>query len=149
MSKFRFHWGHGIALFYGLFVVAILIIVVKSFSVDRSLVVDDYYQQDITYQKHKEKLENAKSLDKDLELNFNKSDQVIELTFPEQFTQLSGKIWFYKPDNKKLDFELGVEPDDQNKQLIPTQKLVGGVWTVKVDWQGDSRPFYREFNIYK
>jgi hypothetical protein len=149
MSKFRFHWGHGIAIFYSLFVIAILIIVIKSFSVDRSLVVDDYYYQDITYQKHKEKLSNAKSLMKDLEITYSKDDQTLKLVFPDQFNKLSGKILFYKPDNKKLDLEIEVEVDESNTQTISLDKMVGGVWTVKADWVGDSRSFYKEYNLYK
>lgn len=149
MSKLRFHWGHGIAVFYSLFVIALLIIVVKSFSVDRSLVVDDYYYQDITYQKHKEKLNNAKALPKDLEIIYNKTDQSLKLIFPEQFKKLSGKILFYKPDNQKLDLELEVEVNESNIQTIPIDKMVGGVWTVKADWVGDSIPFYKEYNLYK
>lgn len=149
MSKFRFHWGHGIAVFYGLFVIAILTIVVKSFSVDRSLVVDDYYQQDITYQSHKDKVNNAKFLENDLVMEYNKGDQLLRLKFPQVFNKISGKAWFYKPDNKKLDFEVKLEVDDQSEQLFQMEKLVGGVWVLKVDWEGDSKPFYKEFNIYK
>ena len=149
MSKFRFHWGHGIAVFYSLFVIAILTIVVKSFSVDRSLVVDDYYYQDITYQKHKEKLNNAKALTKDLEIIYHKTDQTLKLIFPDQFKELSGKILFYKPDNKKLDLEIEVEVNESNLQTIPINNMVGGVWTVKADWVGDSRPFYKEYSFYK
>ena len=148
MAKFRFHWGWGIAIFYSLFVIVLLIIVIRSFSVDNSLVVDDYYSYDITYQEHADKLKNSRELEKDVEFDFDQKELVLNIIFPEGFKEYDGTILFYKPDNKKLDFELNVKPDSNAEQVIDVGDLVRGYWRIKIDWQGDSKEFYREDGIY-
>ena len=50
------NWGTGIAIFYGTFMVIMITFVIKSRSVDHSLVMDNYYEEDINYQSHMDKL---------------------------------------------------------------------------------------------
>ena len=46
----KFNWGHGILLFFIIFVGSMLTVLWLSFGVDHSLVRDDYYDEDIHYQ---------------------------------------------------------------------------------------------------
>jgi hypothetical protein len=43
----KFNWGTGIAIFYIIFVVSLVFQVFKSRQYDHSLVVDNYYEEDI------------------------------------------------------------------------------------------------------
>lgn len=148
MKKFRFHWGWAIGSFYALFVIAILIIVVRSFSVDNTLVVDDYYSYDIAYQDHADKRANAKMLEKDVEKELDYEQRLYLLRFPDIFSKYTGDIQFYKPDNKALDFTVKVNPDDSGEQKIDISPLVKGYWKIHMNWEGDGKEFYWENSFY-
>ena len=148
MSKFRFHWGWAIGTFYTLFVIAILSIVIKSFTVDNSLVVDDYYSYDIAYQDHADKLANSRALEKDLSFEHDREAKKFTIQYPEIFKEYSGSILFYKPDNKKLDFEVNVDPDMSFQQVIDLKDREKGYWRIKINWEGDETSFYKEHSIF-
>lgn len=145
--KFKFHWGWAIAIFYSSFVILYIIFVIKSQSVDHSLVFDDYYAEDIAYQKHYNRVANAKALEKDLEIKKSANGSTVEFLFPDVFKKVAGVVWFYKPNNEKLDFKKDVAVDNRNVFVVDTKILGGGMWKVKVDWEGDGEQFYREESL--
>jgi hypothetical protein len=149
MAKFRFHWGWAIGVFYSLFVLVMVIIVIKSFTVENALVVDDYYSYDIAYQEHSDKLANTKALEKDLAFDFDRAQNIFKITYPENFDKYTGNILFYKPDNKKLDFEVAVAPDTSYVQAIDLKAVAEGYWRIKINWDGDETPFYKEHSIFR
>lgn len=148
MTKFRFHWGWAIGVFYSLFVLVMVIIVIKSFTVDNSLVVDNYYSYDIAYQDHADKVANTRALEKDLVFDHDRTAKKFFINYPDNFNDLKGTILFYKPDNKKLDFEVQVKPDTAYMQTVDLNKIVEGYWRIKIDWEGDETPFYKEHSIF-
>jgi hypothetical protein len=148
MTKFRFHWGWAIGVFYSLFVITMIAVVIRSFTVDNSLVVEDYYKYDITYQEHSDKLANNRSLKQDLVFDHDRSNKKFSITYPAEFSGFSGTILFYKPDNKKLDFELPVRPDSSRIQTIDLSSRGMGYWRIKIDWNGDDTAFYKEHSLF-
>ena len=141
--KKSFHWGHGIALFYIVFVIAVVTVLIKSFGVDHSLVVDDYYAQDIAYQKEYDK--RSKQLKEDnIQIDYEAEKSQITLVFNDQ-SKVKGKVKMYRPSNKSQDFELEV---NNTEIIIPTHKLAGGVWKIKVDWSSDGEFFYHVKQLY-
>jgi len=148
MAKFRFHWGWAIGVFYSLFVIAMLTIVIKSFTVDNSLVVDDYYSYDIAYQDHADKVTNTRALQNDVSFDFDEEAKSLKISFPDIFKTYTGTIQFYKPDNKKLDFEKEVMVDEMTMQVIDLQNIVSGFWKIKINWEGNAVKFYKEHQIY-
>ena len=148
MAKFRFHWGWAIGVFYSLFVIALLIVVIKSLTVDNSLVVDNYYDYDIAYQQHADKLANTRALKQDVQFDHDRKGKVLSILFPDGFREYTGNILFYKPDNKKLDFDVAVQPDTTHIQKVDLAPLVEGYWRIKINWEGDQTAFYKEYSIY-
>ena len=148
MAKFRFHWGWAIGVFYSLFVIALLVIVIKSFTVDHSLVVDNYYDYDIGYQEHADKLANTKALPEDVRFDHDRAGKKLSVVFPNGFQNYSGTILFYKPDNKKLDFEIPISVDSTHTQIIDLDVITDGYWKIKIDWKGDTLPLYNEHSIF-
>ncbi len=142
--KFKIHWGWAIAIFYSSFVILYLIFVIKSKDVDHSLVFDDYYAEDIAYQKHYDRVANAKALKQDLVIKKNASNSSVEFHFPDVFKHIAGVVWFYKPNNEKLDFKKKVDVNSQNVFVVSADILGSGMWKVKVDWEGDGKTFYQE-----
>ena len=138
----KLNWGTSIAIFYSLFALTMVGFVIKSKSIDHDLVVDDYYAKDLAYQQQYDKLTNSQALANDLKIDASKDG--IQLLFPAEVGQVSGDIQIYRADDKSKDVSLKIAPNEQNQQLVPTDQLTPGRWTVKVDWQAGSKSFYKE-----
>ncbi len=141
----KFNWGTGIALFYGLFVVVLVAAVIKSTQYDNSLVSDHYYADDLAYQQHYVKLVNSKSLLEDVKIV--RSEEAVRLTFPQEVGVIQGEIIFFCPSDSQQDFKLPIELDADKKQVVPIKQIKKGLWKVKVDWQADGKPYYKEETI--
>jgi hypothetical protein len=140
----KISWGTGIAIFYSFFVIVMVGMVVYSKSFDHSLVVDNYYEEDLKYQSHLDKLNNSKRLATDLQIQVEKENGAVALHFPKEIQQVEGSVLFYRADDKRMDVSLKIAVDSNGTFLAPIQNLTPGKWTVKVDWQGDGKPFFKE-----
>lgn len=140
----KLNWGWGIAIFYTLFVAALLYQVWKSTTYDNSLVEKDYYAKDITYQEHYNKLLNASKLRKDLSIIELPQKEVVQLTFPQEVGMPTGVIQFFNPSTSTLDFSVDVACDEDRAQHISTTDLKKGLWRVKVEWEADGKAYYKE-----
>jgi nitrogen fixation protein FixH len=143
----KFNWGTGIAIFYGLFVLVLVIAVIRSTGIDNSLVTDDYYQKDLEYQTQIDKQVNARGLSTDLAIRYSDPDHAVQFSFPKDLGAISGKILFFRPSNAALDFETDIQTDENFELIIPTRELLPGLWKVKVDWSAGGRDFYKEETI--
>lgn len=140
----NFHWGHGIAVFYLLFVSTIIFILVASFSVDRSLVADDYYAKDLAYQGQYTKTQNALSSNNGVEVVLDAEQQTIEIAVVAD-SDIEGKVYFYRPSDQSQDFHIDL---NSNRTTLSTSSLLKGKWILKVEWNVDSTPYYQERQIY-
>jgi len=139
----KFNWGHGITLFYIIFVGTLATVLIKSFGVDHSLVVDDYYAKDIAYQSQYDKAQNNLNSDQ-LQMKYNQESGQVEIVFKDQ-AAASGTIQFYRPSNKSLDFEVDITENTIN---VPVRHLPVGKWKVKVDWTVADKDYYKEESFY-
>ena len=138
-----FNWGHGITLFYIIFVATLATVLIKSFSVDHSLVVDDYYAKDIAYQSQFNKVQNTLNSNQ-LIMNYDQENGQVIIEFKEE-TSASGNIQFYRPSDKSLDFNVDIT---SNEMKVPVQHLPAGKWKIKVDWTVDNKDYYKEEQFY-
>ncbi len=138
----KLNWGTSIAIIYGLFAITMVGFVIKSKSIDHSLVTDDYYAKDLAYQSQYDKLTNSQELANNLAIN--KLAGEVQFLFPKEIQQASGNILFYRADDKGKDFSVEIAPDANGQQLVPTAQLTPGRWKVKVDWQAGGKSFYKE-----
>lgn len=139
----KFHWGHGIALFYLIFVGVLIFALVKSFGVDHSLVVDDYYAKDLTYQEHFDKKKNY-LLSDNVEVSYDKDTQKLMLAI-DGMPISKGSIWFYRASEKDKDFNVSF---NTNKFDINTANMISGRWKLKIEWTQEGNPYYTEKEIY-
>jgi nitrogen fixation protein FixH len=140
----KFHWGIGIAIFYTLFALAMVAMVMYSRTLDNSLVVDNYYDKDLQYQSHIDKVQNSNSLNEDLVIQIDLKTKMLHLKFPSQFRQIQGQIQFYRADDSRKDVQVKLEVGSGNVMQFPLKNLAAGKWTLKVDWTGDGTPFYKQ-----
>lgn len=141
----KFNWGTGIALFYILFAGSLIAVVIKSTQYDHSLVVEDYYQKDLDYQQHYDKLANSQALAEDVHIKLTGADKnEIQLSFPKDMEGIGGQLHFMRPSNKRKDFTLEIELDAANELILPAKEMLPGLWKVQVDWQVGEKSYYKE-----
>jgi len=139
----KFNWGHGIAIFYTVFVGVVVFALVSSFGVDHSLVVDDYYQKDIEYQSRYEKESRAMDLN-NIQIKVDNSTEEIVIEFKDT-QKVSGTALFYRPSDKSKDFSLSM---DKPLHKISTNQIANGKWIVKMECLVDGEAVYLEETIY-
>ena len=113
-----FHWGHGLIIFFILYIGYLVGTVIKSRSINHNLVVDDYYAHDLAYQKmYVDASTNRQLLDADL---------VIEGQFQTNLNNFGKLRWTVSPLQTTVDFldlTLQIECD---RIIVSTLALIHG-----------------------
>lgn len=143
----KFNWGTGITLFYVSFMFTMIYMVYQSTQTDRNLVVENYYEKDLQYQSHLDKVANTSALEKDLGIFQNHDERYLRFAFPKEVKDVKGDILFYRPSDSSKDFNTRIEINEHHELRIPTGEMQSGIWKVKVNWEGDNTPFYKEATI--
>lgn len=138
----KFNWGTGIAIFYTTFMIIMITFVIKSKQVDHSLVVEDYYAKDLSYQSHANKLINAQSLKNDLDIS--QDGKILTFQFPMEVKQPTGEILLYRPSDKSKDVLIPIQTNEEKNLNINTTDLSSGLWKIKVNWEAGGKAYYKE-----
>ena len=147
----KINWGTGIVIaFIGFigFIMYFVITMNTNEKYDHDLVTDDYYHEELNYQKAIDKEANSKSLVDNIK--WEKTTEGILLTFPQELEieKIKGKVFLYRPSNKQLDFETPISLSNHNL-LIPDNRLLDGRWNIYVDWQyNDTAYLYKKEITY-
>jgi hypothetical protein len=144
MKKSKFNWGTGILITIIVFMIITIGTVVFLMNQDVDLVVSDYYNKGIQHQDQIDRVNRTNSMDEAVQIN--PENGFVRLIFPKSFAQknFNGTIQFYRPSNSKKDFSLPITIDTSAQQIVSTQSLDKGYWTVKLNWTQDSIEYYKE-----
>lgn len=142
----KFHWGHGIALFYSLFVLTLIMVVIKSRTFDNSLVTEAYYERDINYQQEYNRRQNSDRLE--VPVSLEKVDGHYRIEFPAGLSgQAQGTLLFYRPSSKSLDRQIPIEVDAAGGMDLPLTGLTPGVYRAILTWSSAGKDYMDEFNL--
>lgn len=130
-----------------LFITFILQFVFRSMQNDVQLVSKNYYQQEIEYQTHIDKVERSTSIQENSTIIINNEQLIVNIA-PE-ITQAKGIIHIYNGSDATLDIEIPFEFNKNSSLIFPTKNLQQGVWTIKVDFESEGKNFYIEEKIVK
>ena len=144
----KWNWGNALLLFFTVYISFLVFVVVKSKSVDHGLVMEDYYDHDLAYQKRYDELTNRKYLDKDLTISYLIDKSAVQLDFGKAQPPISGNVVFYRPSNSNQDIEQSFEHRTTENVLLDAKDLDYGLWTIKVTWSDQTRIYYKEEKIY-
>ena len=145
----KWNWGIGIIITFIAFISFILYFVITMMTdkrLDFDMVDENYYQQELQVQKDIDKQNNANS--ENVNLVYSEQKDSVCFTFPKNLdlSKIKGKVVFYRPSNKILDFEMPLELKT-NQLVIPKTKLVSGRWNVSIDWQYEEKTYMEKFNL--
>ncbi|OYQ35044.1 cytochrome C oxidase Cbb3 [Flavobacterium cyanobacteriorum] len=139
----KINWGTGIVIAFALFMGFILFFVFRVQSdhkYDNELVVEEYYKQEKGLQEKLDKEKNAAGLPQKVQIQ--NTPEAIKIIFPKGFDihKIKGKVSFYRPSDRKLDFEIPISLP-ASYLLIPKSDLAGGRWDITVDWQYEGKGY--------
>lgn len=132
----KINWGTGIVIAIIAFISFIMFMVVTMITdkeYEHDLVTEKYYQKELTYQKSLDAEKNAKKLPEPIRIK--KTTLGLKVIFPKNFDlkEIKGKVFLYRPSNKKLDFEMPISLTDFYF-LVPEKKLLDGRWNINVSF---------------
>ena len=147
----KMNWGAGIVLAIISFVGFILFLVI-TMSTDEAyrhdLVTEEYYKTELGFQDQLDKESNSRNLSENLSIQKTKEGLIIR--FPKDLnpSQITGKMFLYRPSNKQLDSEIPLSLSS-HQLLVPDNRLVGGRWNILIDWTyANESYFFKEEIIY-
>ena len=149
--KIKFTWPMGIVIALVSFIIFILSFVYKAHFVneyDHHLVSEDYYKDELNYQKEIDQQNKGIALKENVSLK--KTIDGLLINFPEEFepNSISGTIYFQRLSNDKIDFQLPIELKT-NQYLIKKENLVEGRWDVKIEWNvAENNYLFKEKIMY-
>jgi nitrogen fixation protein FixH len=132
----KINWGTGIVIAFIAFMSFIMYFVITMSTdnaYDHDLVVEEYYKQELQFDKNITKIEHSKTLTTNV--NLKQTEDGILITFPKDLEtqKIKGKVFLYRPSNKQLDFDIPIKLSNHNL-LIPDNRLLDGRWNITVDW---------------
>nr|WP_299487966.1 FixH family protein [uncultured Allomuricauda sp.] len=139
----KINWGTGIVIAFIAFIAFILYFVIRMSTdnhANHDLVTEEYYKQELAYQKEIDASKSAIELDAELKLE--KSEEGITIFFPEKFDpkKIKGIVSLYRPSNKHLDIDFPLSLS-KTHLLIPDNSLVDGRWDITVKWEYEGNKF--------
>lgn len=137
----KINWGQGIAIFFCFFVATLITVLVKSRSVDHTLVYDDYYAKDIAYQSRQDRESNT-ARDTAIALHLDKVSKLLKLEFTD-FAE--GTLHLYRADDKSQDVHHTIKEKELALDLYNLNK---GKWTVILEWESGGIDYYHKQNIF-
>ena len=142
-------WPYAVIGWFLIFGSAMAAWVVVAVRNDPDLVRADYYEQEIGYQKHIDRLNRTAAVHGEVSVALENTRQWIALRLPlaHVASDFSGTVHFYRPSNAKLDFEQPLALDATGVQRVPTEKLQGGLWRIRVQWTTGGQEFFHDQSL--
>ena len=143
----NFNWGHGITLFFVVFIGFLVTALIQSAKMDHSLVADDYYAQDIAFQQHYDKISNYVQDKKSLDVTWMETEKKLMVSINGELPK-QGKMILYKASNKGQDQAIDFSVKGGENIVFNGSELRSGKWKIKVDWKEGTTPYYYEEDLY-
>lgn len=135
-------WGKAIILVFIVFAGFIGTMVYWMSREKIDLVRDDYYEDELTYQRQIERVANASRLDSSAFVRYHPEKQQIGLTLPNGL--VSGSLLLYCPADREQDVRRSLTKVTPKVSNVSMQGRPGGLWRAQLSWSDGQREFYIE-----
>ncbi|MBS1493379.1 MAG: FixH family protein [Bacteroidetes bacterium] len=144
----KISWGIKIIISFVVFAIGIGTMVGISMTKNIDLVSENYYERELKYQDRIDMINRTNSLTE--KIIFDNTSNSIKIKFPGIFSKdnITGKISFYRAMDKKKDFSVDINKDENGLQIIPTDKLDKGNWKVEVLWKVNDKEYFTQSDIF-
>jgi hypothetical protein len=142
-------WPFGIIAVFVLLFIGITAVIIIAFTHRETLVSENYYEQEITYQSQIDDTARAQKSGAAISSNATGGKLVISLPVAQLAQKLSGTIELYRPSDPTLDQTIRLAPRADGTQSLDSAKLAAGLWRVRVKWNAGGQNYFLEqkFNV--
>ncbi|MBD3627774.1 FixH family protein [Cyclobacterium sp.] len=138
------NWGNGIVLVFVVFVAIMATMVTICMKQDDlHLVTENYYEEEIKYQEHIDKLSNSLASSK-AAMSFDARAKMLDLNLP---VGAKGELHLFRPSDARMDKKIDVNIKDTEVNTVDLNSLSPGYWRVKLSWESDGVGFFEEKKI--
>ena len=136
------NWGKSIVLVFIVFAGFIGTMVVQMSRERIDLVRDDYYQDELAYQQHIDRVANARRFDPATYIQYRSDSRQIEVTMPDSLKE--GTLTLYRPADRQQDDQQVLSSGMPAQLTIPMQNKPGGLWRAQLNWSDGKQAYYTE-----
>jgi nitrogen fixation protein FixH len=149
MKPKRNLWPFGIILTFVLFLSGTVGLVVMACSQRVDLVSSNYYEQELKFQTHIDRLNRTQLLTAPAAVTYDAATRRIAVSLPTGRTprQVSGSIQLYRPSAAGLDRQFDLTLDAGGRQSLDAATMLPGLWKVRVSWSVNGQDYYMDQKI--
>lgn len=137
-------WGKGIVLVFVAFAtIMISMVTICMKKDDLHLVTQNYYEEEIKYQDHIDKVINANGLSYEA-LQFDNIQKSVSISLPPG---AKAELHLFRPSDARLDQKLAVDIVDEDSTVVDLTMLKTGYWLMKLTWSAEGKSYYQEKKI--
>lgn len=137
-------WGKGIVLVFVAFAaIMISMVTICMKKDDLHLVTQNYYEEEIKYQDHIDKVNNANELSYEA-LEFDNLQKSVTISLP---VGAKAELHLFRPSDARLDQKLVVDVVDDETKVVDLAMLKTGYWLMKLTWSAEGKSYYQEKKI--
>jgi hypothetical protein len=142
-------WPYAIIAWFVLFALALAVWVTVALRQNMDLVRSDYYEEEMRFQQHLDRLNRSAGLQSRVTLGYDPGPRLVTLRLPATAvaSPTTGRIQFYRPSNAALDFELPLAVDAAGVQQLDVSSVRGGQWRVRVTWSAAAQSYFVEKSL--
>lgn len=143
----KINWGLKIVLAYGMFVAGIMYMVYMSSQQNRDLVSENYYADELAYQKIIDQSSNTASLQSKVEISI--AGNQIHIAFPNDFQQaaIEGNWMLYYAADETRDLK-GNFTTSSAAHSITIPPNAKGTYLLKLNWKAKDVDYYFEQSVF-
>lgn len=137
------YWPVGIILGSLLFVGIFAAFVVIACTHRAELVSDNYYDQEIKFQKRIDSASRAQQLTPVTAI-YNPASRSVTVSLPREHAgqNLTGEIVLYRPSASGQDRHVALTPDNSGNQTLNVADAPQGLWRIRVQWTVRGLDYY-------
>lgn len=145
----NFTWGHGIVVALGSFMIFILsmIFLFSRGQQNSELITDNYYEDELQYQKVIDAKNNADELA--VKPVYSQNADGVTVKFPEEINNGNStfQIDLHRAEDKNLDVIRELPLNGNNALFLPKQILAKGNYVLRVMWTKDQKKYQMDYDI--
>ena len=116
---------------------------------NRDLVSDNYYEEELAYQKVIDKSTRTTKLSASVKVEIDPINNILDIKLPTEFsnTNTVGKWNLYFAADRKMDMEGTINTSNGNQQIQISEGRSGN-YTFKLEWEAEEQSYYFEKIIF-
>lgn len=140
------NWGKWIVVSFILFAMFIGTLVYVCVREDISLVANDYYKQELDYQKQIERDKNTLALTVQPDISVVNSS--LQISYSELNTMQKGELKLFRPSNAASDLIFEIKTTSDTVLVFDLRDREKGMYKAQLKWSMNNKEYYLEKTVY-